>query len=131
MCVPLTLHGVENLRRNEWTKFSLPSEYDMLRSVMMVARITTPNSHLQRSSSMKTDAASQHEMTDSIVISETFDADTPTIEKSTRAVLVTVSNEELDDVMLVFDRHYDKENTLDALMQKCCVQLGSRATRTL
>ena len=92
---------------------------------MTVAHTTMLDFQLQRSSSKKTDAAWLHEMTDCNEISETFDPDTPTIEKSTCVVLATVSNEELDDVMLVFDRHYDKENTLDALMQKCCVSVPS------
>ena len=90
---------------------SLRSKYDLLRSVMMVARITPRNFQLQPSSLKKTDAAWLHEMTDCNEISETFDADTPAPEKSACLVHVTVSDEELDDVMLVFDSHYDKKNT--------------------
>ena len=90
-------------------KISLPSKYDLLQSVMMVAHITAPKFLLQPSSSKKSDAAWIHEMTDCNEISETFDADTPAPEKSACLVLVTVSDEELDDVMLVFDSHYDKE----------------------
>ena len=96
---------------------------------MTVAHITAPKFQLQPSSSKKSDAAWIHEMTDCNEISEIFDADTPAPEKSACLVLVTVSDEELDDVMLVFDSHYDKKNHAGLIEQTIAFRVPTRKSR--
>ena len=107
-------------------KNSPPSKYDLLRGVMMMAHITAPLSQWQRSNSKKTDASWEDETEDSHEINDTaFDAPTPAPEKSSCSVLVTVSDEELDEVTVVFDSRFDTEEKLDALMRNLFVSVTS------
>ena len=107
-------------------KVSPPSKYDLLRGVMMMAHITAPLSQWQRSNSKETDASWEDETEDSHEINDTaFDAPTPAPEKSSCSVLVTVSDEELDEVTVVFDSRVDTEEKLDALMRNLFVSVTS------
>ena len=89
---------MSQLRSARVDKISKQSKYDLLRGVMMMAHITAPPSQWQRSNSKKTDASWEDETEDSHEINDTaFDAHTPAPEKSSCSVLVTVSDEELDE----------------------------------
>ena len=84
----------------------------------MMAHITAPPSQWQRPNSKKTDASWEDETEDSHEINDTaFDSHTPAPEKSSCSVLVTVSDEELDEVTLVSGSRFDTEEKLDALMR--------------
>ena len=109
---------MSQLRSVRVDKISPPSKFDLLRGVMMMAHISAPPSQWQRSNSKKTDASWEDETEDSHEIKDTaFDASTPAPEKSSCSVLVTVFDEELDEVTLVSDSHFDTEEKLDALMR--------------
>ena len=91
-----------------------------------MSHITTPPSLWQRSNSKKTDASWEDETQDSHEINDTaFDAHTPAPEKSSCSVLVTVSDEELDEVTLISDSRFGTEEKLDALMRNLCVSVTS------
>ena len=88
-----------------------------------MAHITAPPSQWQRSNSKKTDASWEdetHEINDTA-----FDARTPAPEKSPCSVLVTVSDEELDELTLVSDSRFDTEEKLVALMRNLFVSVTS------
>ena len=93
-----------------------------------MAHITAPTSQWQRSSSKKTDASWEDETEDSHEINDAaFDARTPAPEKSSCSVLVTVSDEELDEVTVVSDRRFDRREAgrTDAKSFRFGDQLGS------
>ena len=117
---------MSQLRSARVDRTSPPSKYDLLRGVMMMAHITAPSFQLQRSSPKKTDAAWEEEVTDCHEICETaLVACTPAHLKSSCFALVTVSDEELEGVMLVSDSRNDSEDTLDALMRNFCISVPS------
>ena len=117
---------MSQLRSARVDKISPPSKYDLLRGVMMMTHITAPPSQWQRSNSKKTGAPREDETEDSHEINfSAFDARTPAPEKSSCSVLVTVSDEELDEVTVVSDSRLDTEEKLDALMRNLCVTVTS------
>ena len=87
-----------------------------------MAHITGPSSQWQRSNSKKTDASWEDETEDSHEINDTaFDASTP----APCSVLVTVFDEELDEVTLVSDSRFDTAEKLDGLTRNLFVSATS------
>ena len=117
---------MSQLRSARVDNISPPSKFDLLRCVMLMAHITAPPSQWQRPNSRKTDASWEAETEDSHEINDTaFDASTPAPEKSSCSVLVTESDEELDEVTLISDSRFDTEEKLDALMLNLFVSVTS------
>ena len=122
---------MSQLRSARVDKISQPSKV-RLGGVMVMAHITAPPSLWQRSNSKKTDASWEDETEDSHEINDTLLSMRARQHPKSRRV-VTVSDEELDEVALVSDNSFDTEEKLDALMRNLfCFgdQLGSRTRRT-